>query len=277
MTNKFGKVTLVGFGPGDPDLLTIKGLKAIENADIIFYDDLTNQDYLSQFGAEKKYVGKRSGKHSYQQEQINELMYQAAISGYQNIIRLKGGDPMVFAHAREEIDFLKQREISVEVIPGISSAVAMASLTQIPLTHRGVARSVAFVLGHYSKTLAPNADTLVYYMGGSRISEIALELINQGRNPKTKVALVSNVSLENQKVIFSSLEELKFAIYKQTPVLIVVGDVVELEFSENNYNKIILENHLDVEKLFLSKDQEQIKEYLLIAKNQETYDKLQEQ
>lgn len=220
----FGKVTLVGFGPGDPDLLTIKGLKKLESADVIFYDDLTNEEYLNQFKAEKKYVGKRSGKHSADQDEINELLYQAAIAG-NNVVRLKGGDPMVFAHGREEIDYLKSRFVEVEVVPGISSGNALASLTQIPLTHRGVARSVAFVLGHSTEPQTPTADTLLYYMGGAKISTIAQALLKSGRRGDTPVALVSNVSLPNQHILVSTLEELKWARYKVTPVLIVVGDV----------------------------------------------------
>lgn len=222
-----GKVILVGFGPGDPELLTVKGLRTLERADIIFYDDLTNEEYLQNFKAGKVYVGKRSGKHSHNQDEINELIYQATLK-HGLVVRLKGGDPMIFAHGREEIDFLKSRGVEVEVIPGISSAVAMASLTQIPLTHRGVARSVAFVLGHFSKTLTPNADTLVYYMGGSRLGDIATGLISEGRPSDTPVALVSNVSLPNQKTVFSTLGELTDAVCHDTPVLIVVGNVVGL-------------------------------------------------
>ena len=173
---EYGKVTLVGFGPGDPDLLTIKGHKALEHADVIFYDDLTNESFLNQFKAEKIYVGKRSGKHSHHQDDINELLYQSAIQG-KDVVRLKGGDPMLFSHGREEVDFLRSRMVDVEIVPGISSGNALASLLQIPLTHRGVARSVAMVLGHSDEPQTPNADTLLYYMGGSSISKIASSLI----------------------------------------------------------------------------------------------------
>lgn len=228
----YGKVKLVGFGPGDPELITIKGNKALEEASIIFFDDLTNEDYLQRFSAEKIYVGKRSGKHSHSQDAINELLYQAAISGKQ-VVRLKGGDPMVFAHGREEIDFLKSRMVEVEVIPGISSGNALASLTQIPLTHRGVARSVAFVLGHSASPLTPDSDTLVYYMGGSEISAIASSLLKQGRGKETPVALVTNVSLPSQREIYSTLGELEYAVYHDSPVLIVVGEVVRFSAREH--------------------------------------------
>ena len=222
---QYGKVTLVGFGPGDPELLTIKGLNRLKSADIIYYDDLTNADFLEQFQAEKVYVGKRSGKHSANQDEINELLYTSAIQS-KKVVRLKGGDPMIFAHGREEIDFLKSRFIEVEVVPGISSGNALASLTQIPLTHRGLARSVAFVLGHSQEPQTPNTDTLIYYMGGAKISIIAERLLKSGRKAETPVALVTNVSLPNQHIICSTLGELRWAIYHETPVLIVVGEVV---------------------------------------------------
>lgn len=223
---EYGKVTLVGFGPGDPDLLTIKGHKALEHADVIFYDDLTNESFLNQFKAEKTYVGKRSGKHSHHQDDINELLYQSAIQG-KDVVRLKGGDPMLFSHGREEVDFLRSRMVDVEIVPGISSGNALASLLQIPLTHRGVARSVAMVLGHSDEPQTPDADTLLYYMGGSSISKIANSLIEAGRDENTPVAIVTNVSLPNQKAVYSSLKELRYAIFKDTPVLLMIGDVVK--------------------------------------------------
>ena len=223
----YGKVYLVGYGPGDPELITVKGQRLLKEADVVFYDDLSFvpvkvpvQKYI--------YVGKRSGRHSHSQEEINELMYQAATEG-KMVVRLKGGDPMVFAHGREEIDYLQSRFVKVEVVPGISSGIALASLTQIPLTHRGLARSAAFVLGHAKDIQTPTADTLIYYMGGAKVSEIAHSLIASGRSPETPVALVTNVSLPNQRTVFTSLGEMKWALFKATPVLIVVGEVVSLE------------------------------------------------
>ena len=223
----YGKVYLVGYGPGDPELITVKGQRLLCEADVVFYDDLSFvpvkapvQKYI--------YVGKRSGRHSHSQEEINELMYQAATEG-KTVVRLKGGDPMVFAHGREEIDYLQSRFVKVEVVPGISSGIALASLTQIPLTHRGLARSVAFVLGHSKDIQTPTADTLIYYMGGAKVSEIAHSLIASGRSAETPVALVTNVSLPNQRTVFTSLGEMKWALFKATPVLIVVGEVVSLE------------------------------------------------
>ena len=227
----YGKVWLVGYGPGDPELITVKGQRLLKEADVVFYDDLSFVPVPVPVPVPVKkyiYVGKRSGRHSHSQEEINELMYQAATEG-KTVVRLKGGDPMVFAHGREEIDYLQSRFVKVEVVPGISSGIALASLTQIPLTHRGLARSVAFVLGHAKDIQTPTADTLIYYMGGAKVSEIAHSLIASGRSPETPVALVTNVSLPNQRTVFTSLGEMKWALFKATPVLIVVGEVVALE------------------------------------------------
>jgi uroporphyrinogen III methyltransferase/synthase len=226
----YGKVILVGFGPGDPGLLTIAGDKALSVADIIFHDDLLDRNALEKYKAEKYYAGKRKGRHSCHQDHINEMVYQAAVSG-KNVVRLKGGDPMIFAHGREEIDFLKSRFVEVEVIPGISSGIALASCTHIPLTHRGVASSVAFVTGHSGNEVqTPVADTLVYYMGGANLSQIARKLIATGRPEETPVALVSNVSLPAQKTVYTSLKELQHSVVRHpTPLLAIIGNVVSFE------------------------------------------------
>lgn len=221
-----GKVTLVGFGPGDPDLLTIAGERAIAKADIIFHDDLVDQSFLNNYRAEKVYVGKRKHCHSHEQEEINQLMLDAALTG-KEVVRLKGGDPMVFAHGGEEIEFLKSNGINVKVIPGVSTGIAVASLTQIPLTLRGIAKSVAFISGHTSEVHLPNTDTLVCFMGGSTIHRIAAKAIAEGRDPNTPVALVYNVSLPDQQEFLSTLEILSQSVEKYpTPVIIIIGDVI---------------------------------------------------
>ena len=227
---KYGEVTLVGFGPGNADLLTIGGDKALKNADVIFHDDLVDIDFLDLYSAEKIYVGKRKNQHSFHQDEINELLYQAAIEG-KKVVRLKGGDSMMFAHGREEIDFLQSRLIQVTVIPGISSGIALAAYTHIPLTHRGISSSVSFVTGHSgSSAQTPNTDTIVYYMAGAKIAEIAENLIKSGRSKNTPVALVHNVSLPSQKTFYSTLDELEYSIIKYpTPVLVIVGEVVNFE------------------------------------------------
>lgn len=235
ISRHFGTVTLVGFGPGAPALLTIAGKTALEQADIIFYDALVDENYvLSHFKGEKVYVGKRDGHHSCSQEEINELMYQAAFKGKQ-VVRLKGGDPMLFAHGREEIDYLQSRFVKVEVIPGITAAIALSAFTHIPLTHRGLASSVAFVTGHSPETFDekchfPQADTLVFYMGGKHLSEIARRLLVKGWKASTPVAIVCGLARQEQKTIYSTLEELRFSVMKYpTPLLLVVGDTVALE------------------------------------------------
>lgn len=237
----YGRVTLVGFGPGNADLLTIGGDKALSKADVILHDDLLDKDFLDKYPAQKVYVGKRSGHHSCDQDEINEMIYQYAAAG-NNVVRLKGGDPMIFAHGREEIDFLQSRFVEVDVIPGVTTALALSAYTHIPLTHRSIASSVAFVTGHSVANLDHvKADTLVIYMGGSHVDELAGRLIENGRNPETPVALVHNVSLPEQQTFFSSLKELKNMIYKfPTPILIIVGEVVSFEKNRISVPKVLV-------------------------------------
>jgi uroporphyrinogen III methyltransferase/synthase len=238
----YGKVTLVGFGPGNPDLLTIGGNKALEQADIILHDDLIEQDFLQKYKAEKVYVGKRKDRHSFEQGDINRLMLDAARAGKQ-VVRLKGGDPMVFAHGGEEIEYLQSNFVEVSVIPGVSSGIAVSSLTKVPLTHRGIASSVAFVTGHSQNVKLPNADTVVIYMGGSNIQQTAAKAITDGRNPNTPVMLVYSVSRPDQQEFFSTLVELSENETKYpTPVIIVVGDVVKLR--NNAEQALVKPNYL---------------------------------
>jgi len=224
----YGKVTLVGFGPGNPDLLTLGGDKALSQADIIFHDDLLEQSFLDKYQAEKVYVGKRKDRHSFEQGDINRLILDAARVGKQ-VVRLKGGDPMVFAHGGEEIEYLQSNLVDVAVIPGVSSGIAVSSLTKVPLTHRGIASSVSFVTGHSFNTPLPDTDTVVIYMGGSNIKQIATDAIRNGRNSQTPVMLVYNVSRTDQQEFFSTLAELAEGDTKYpTPLIIVVGEVVKL-------------------------------------------------
>lgn len=228
----YGQVTLVGFGPGDPDLLTIGGYKALEQADIIFHDDLLDQEFLRSFGKETVYVGKRKGKHHAEQADINRLLADAARSGKQ-VVRLKGGDPMIFAHGGEEVLYLKNCFVPVKVIPGVTTACALAAITQTSLTYRSISSSVAFVLGHGNKVRTPDADTLVYYMGAGNIRKIAGSLIGSGRSPQTPALLVYNVSKPDQQEFFSTLEELKNSKRTwPTPLIILVGEVVNLSASQ---------------------------------------------
>ncbi|NDP20972.1 MAG: uroporphyrinogen-III C-methyltransferase [Paludibacter sp.] len=224
----YGKVTLVGFGPGNPDLLTIGGEKAIAQADTIFYDDLLDKDFLQKYTAKLVYVGKRKGQHSAEQAEINRLLLNEAKDG-KRVVRLKGGDPMIFAHGGEEVEFLKSNFIEVKVIPGITTALALASLTQIPLTHRGIASSVAFVSGQAAEIKLPDTDTVVCYMAGYNIPLIATKAIAEGRNPQTPVLLVSKVSSPEQQEFFYTLESLSRETEPfPTPIISIIGDVVGL-------------------------------------------------
>jgi uroporphyrinogen III methyltransferase / synthase len=227
---KYGKVWLVGFGPGDPELLTIKGRKALEAAEIIFYDDLTNEKYLDTYQATKVYVGKRKDKHSFEQAAINQLLYIAAESG-KTVVRLKGGDPMLFAHGGEEIEYLQQRLIRAEVVPGITAALAAAAFTHVPLTHRGIASAVTLITGHSEKNIhVPESGTMVYYMGASNLPKIAEAILAKGWQPDTPVLLVYNVSGPDQQQFVTTLQKACYepVVYK-TPLLIIVGDVVKLQ------------------------------------------------
>lgn len=227
--NQFGKITLVGFGPGNPDLLTLGGDKALSQSDIIFHDDLVDKDYLKKYTAEKVYVGKRKGSHCVEQNEINRLILDAAKAGKQ-VVRLKGGDPMIFAHGGEEVGYLERNFMEVEVIPGVSAGIAVASLLKVPLTHRGISSSVAFISGHSENVHLPDADTLIIYMGGSNIRAIARKAIDQGRNAEIQVMMVYNLSLPDQQEFFFTLGELTLTEQKfPTPIIILIGEVVSFQ------------------------------------------------
>ena len=226
--SKFGQVTLVGFGPGNADLLTLGGDKALEKADIIFHDDLLDQNFPEKYRAEKFYVGKRKDCHSFRQDRINRLLLNAARAG-KRVVRLKGGDPMIFAHGGEELEYLHRNFVEVNVIPGVSAGIAVSAYTKIPLTHRGISSSVAFISGHSESVRIPETDTLVCFMGGFNVRMIAQKAIAQGKRPDTPVMLVHNISLPDQQEFLSTLEELAQTKQKfPTPIIIVIGKVVAL-------------------------------------------------
>jgi len=224
---KIGKVTLVGFGPGDPGLLTIKGRDALAEADVIYMDDLIDKEYVRQFKGQKYYVGKRKNNHSTSQQRINRLLLNSAYSG-NNVVRLKGGDPMIFAHGGEEVEYLQKNLVDVEVVPGITSALAAAATTKTPLTHRDITSSVTFVSGHsVEKICFEGNSTIVVYMGASNVQAIALKAIEQGRKPETGALLISNISLPCQEHIIISLQDLaKTQLPFKTPLLMIIGEVV---------------------------------------------------
>lgn len=229
--DKQGTVSLVGFGPGDPEQLTIKAAKAIEAADIIFYDDLIDETYLNDKKAEKVYVGKRAGYHHKEQSEINRLLLDAARKG-KNVVRLKGGDPMIFAHGSEEIEFLESNLIKVNVIPGITTASALAASQKISLTHRDFSSCVALVSGHTPQPVTPDAETLVYYMGAKQLQAIATQLIDEeGWAFNTPVLLTYNVSRQDEQTFETTLWELRNGEKKDlpTPLIALIGNVAGLK------------------------------------------------
>ena len=229
--DKQGSVSLVGFGPGDPDLLTIKAAKAIDAADIIFYDDLIDDSYLTDKKAEKIYVGKRAGYHHKEQADINRLLLDAAREG-KNVVRLKGGEPMIFAHGSEEIEYLESNLIKVNVIPGITTASALAASQKISLTHRDFSSSVALVSGHTPQPVTPDAETLVYYMGAKQLQAIATQLIDkEGWAFNTPVLLTYNVSRPDEQTFETTLWNLRNGEMQNlpTPLIALIGYVAGLK------------------------------------------------
>ena len=229
--DKQGSVSLVGFGPGDPDLLTIKAAKAIDAADIIFYDDLIDDSYLADKKAEKIYVGKRAGYHHKEQADINRLLLEAARED-KNVVRLKGGDPMIFAHGSEEIEYLESNLIKVNVIPGITTASALAASQKISLTHRDFSSSVALVSGHTPQPVTPDAETLVYYMGAKQLQTIATQLIDkEGWAFNTLVLLTYNVSRPDEQTFETTLWNLRNGEMQNlpTPLIALIGYVAGLK------------------------------------------------
>ena len=229
--DKQGSVSLVGFGPGDPDLLTIKAVKAIDAADIIFYDDLIDDSYLADKKAEKIYVGKRAGYHHKEQADINRLLLDAARED-KNVVRLKGGDPMIFAHGSEEIEYLESNLIKVNVIPGITTASALAASQKISLTHRDFSSSVALVSGHTPQPVTPDAETLVYYMGAKQLQTIATQLIDkEGWAFNTPVLLTYNVSRPDEQTFETTLWNLRNGEMQNlpTPLIALIGNVAGLK------------------------------------------------
>ncbi|KAK3224011.1 hypothetical protein Dsin_011036 [Dipteronia sinensis] len=237
-----GDVYLVGTGPGDPELLTLKAMRVIQKADLLLYDRLVSNDVLDLVSQNARllYVGKTAGYHSRTQEEIHELLLSFAEAGA-TVVRLKGGDPLVFGRGGEEMDFLQQQGIQVKVIPGITAASGIAAELGIPLTHRGVANSVRFLTGHSRKGgtdplfVAENAadpdSTLVVYMGLSTLPSLALKLMHHGLPPNTPAAAIERGTTPQQRVVFAELKDLTVKISSAeliSPTLIVIGKVVSL-------------------------------------------------
>ena len=233
-------VALVGAGPGDPELITVRGLALLRRADVVVYDRLVDRRLLDAAPprARRVFVGKASGVHTLSQAAINALVVRHAQAG-RRVVRLKGGDPFVFGRGGEEAEALAAAGIPFEVVPGVSSAVAAPAYAGIPVTHRGIASSFAVVAGHEQpgraavswSRLAGAVDTLVVLMGGGRLAEITRRLLEAGRAPATPVALVRWATTGSQDVVTGRLDgiaQAPEAARMAPPVVIVVGDVVAL-------------------------------------------------
>ncbi len=230
-------VTLVGAGPGDPDLLTIKGAKALSEAQVVLYDALANEEILTY--APKKsikiFVGKRKGCHAYTQEQINQLIVDNALT-YGNVVRLKGGDPFIFGRGSEEIDFIESFGIPTAVIPGISSSIAVPAYQGISLTKRGVSESFWVITGttsdrKLSKDVAlasQSTATVVILMGMSKLAQI-VDLFQKEHKGEMPIAIIQNGTTENEKVGVGTIDTIQEIVATQklsSPAIIVIGEVV---------------------------------------------------
>lgn len=231
------KVTLVGAGPGDKDLITLKGVKAIEQANYILYDALVNPEILEYANKNTStlYVGKRFSNHTYSQDEINQILVEKALE-YGHVVRLKGGDPFVFGRGSEEIDYIESFNINTDIIPGISSALAVPALQGIPLTKRNVNESFWVITGTTSngsiskdiKLGAQSSATLVILMGLRNFSLILNE-VKQHRHKYTPFAIIQNGSLPNEKIVTETIDNYKNVmetIDYTKPGIIVIGDVV---------------------------------------------------
>lgn len=233
-----GEIILVGAGPGDAGLLTLRGLQVIQQADVVFYDHLVSDAVLelTRRDAEKICVGKRAGVHAVPQHETNRMLVEAAQEG-KTVVRLKGGDPFIFGRGGEEMVSLQQADIVCEVVPGITAAVGCAAASGIPLTHRDCAQSLRFITGHGrsgepqldAAALAASNQTLVFYMGLSWSSVISSRLREYGRREDTPVAIIENGTRQDQRVLVTTLAGLPETIAQHKPVspsLLIVGDVV---------------------------------------------------
>lgn len=233
------KITLLGAGPGDPDLLTVKGVKALQNADVVLYDALTNEALLeyAPTKAIKVYVGKRSGEHSYPQDTINKLMVDYALN-YGHVVRLKGGDPFVFGRGYEELDYANTYDIPVSVIPGISSSIGVPGLQQIPVTHRGMSESFWVITGTITSgevspdiyQAANSNATVVILMGLKKLSKI-VEIFKAVGKHNLPAAIVQNGSAENEKLVVGVVESIESLVELENikaPALLIFGEVVSL-------------------------------------------------
>lgn len=233
------KLTLVGAGPGDSELITLKAIKALQSADVVLYDALANDsllEYAPRY-AVKINVGKRKGQHSFKQSEINDLIVSSALE-HGHVVRLKGGDPFVFGRGYEELEHAKAFGILTEVIPGVSSSIGVAAAVQIPITHRDIARSFWVVTGHTSdgslpkdlELAAQSSATVVVLMGMSKLTEITAIFEKHGK-ATVPVAIIQNGTTGEQKSVFGQIKDIVEKVNESkvsNPAVIIVGDVVSL-------------------------------------------------
>jgi uroporphyrinogen III methyltransferase/synthase len=246
---RYGRVTLVGAGPGDPELITLKGIKALEQADCVLYDYLVDASLLKYAPqAEHVYAGKRKGEHSLSQEDLSRLLKEKSFSG-KNVVRLKGGDPLIFGRGADEIQYLRSYHINVDIIPGISSATGIPSSLGIPLTARGVSSSVAFLSGHeededkeHPKPVSiPKAETLVFLMGLTKLDIIVDSLKKSGWPADTPMMIIANGTKPQEKIVkgtIATIRDLARAEEIKPPALMVVGKIIE--FYKPDPKKVLL-------------------------------------
>ncbi len=271
-------VYLVGAGPGDPGLITLRGKQLLERAEVIIYDYLASKKLLKYVpkDAEFIYAGKRGGvKHTHTQDEINQMLVDRAKSG-KMVVRLKGGDPFIFGRGGEEIEELVEAGISFEVVPGVTSATAAATYAGIPITHRKYTSTVAFVTGHEDPTkpdskvawdkLATGVGTLVIYMGIKNLKTITEKLLKYGRDPQTPVAVVRWASTSDQRTVVGNLENIAEVVLKnkiKPPSLVVIGEVVNLRDTINWYEK----RPLFSKRLVVTRTREQASELVSLLEN----------
>lgn len=231
-------VYLIGAGPGDPELITLKAIKILNDANVVIYDRLANEDILDHApNAKLIYVGKKAGEHYKNQDEINEIIIaEAKNKSNQKIVRLKGGDPFIFGRGGEEVLAMIKENIRFEIIPGVTSAIGAPTSVGLPLTHRGIATSLTIVTGHEDPKKNKKqvkwdytADTIVVLMGIGNIKENTAELAKY-KDPKTPACIIENGTLPNEKIIFSTLENIASKDIN-TPAILIVGDVI------NNFKK----------------------------------------
>ncbi len=255
-----GEVALVGAGPGDPELLTVKALNCLQQADVVLYDYLVSEEIMALIPSDTILVcvGKRAGHHSVPQEKTNQLLVDFAKQGYR-VVRVKGGDPFVFGRGGEELEVLADAGVRFQVVPGITAAAGATAYAGIPLTHRDYAQSAIFVTGHLKEesdemdwsTLARGNQTLVIYMGLMKSHYIQNQLIKHGRSASTPIAIIERGTQVEQKVFKGELSQLSdLSKDAQSPSLIVVGEVVRLSqkldwfLSSTEINKSAIANSI---------------------------------